>query len=253
MPVVRLGGVQLHVQLFGDSGPPVVMMHGFFPGTLALWYFGIAPALAHEHRVVLFDWRGHGLSEVTPNGYGLSALIRDLDAVLDAYTDGPVSLVGYSLGAVAALRYAAWKPERVHNMAVFDPPIDVVPPDKDDRSTLEAAAAALSRTSESFRERVIVSNRRMRRLLDHAELLRDTTTMRADLERDGQLPSAAQLAAVSARTLLCYSTNGGFDESRRYLAAHLPVSETVIIDGDHYFVSTAAPMVRDVLREFLRG
>lgn len=253
MPVVALRGVQLHVQLIGDAGPPVVMMHGFFPGTLALWYFGIAPALAKDHRVVLFDWRGHGLSEVTPDGYGLSSLIRDLDAVLDQYTTEPVALVGYSLGAAAAVRYAAWKPERVTDLAVFDPPMSVAPPERDDRSTIEAAAAALAGTDHDFQRRVVTSNRRLHRLLAHAELLRETTSMRADLERDGALPDAEQLAGVTARTLLCYPTDGGFDATREYLAAHLPHSETVILPGDHFFVSTAAPAVRDLLCDFLHG
>src|SRR5678815_1667039 len=58
MPLVAANGLQFHVQELGD-GRPVVMLHGLLIGSLASWYFTVAPALAPAHRCRLYDLRDH--------------------------------------------------------------------------------------------------------------------------------------------------------------------------------------------------
>jgi pimeloyl-ACP methyl ester carboxylesterase len=108
-------GTALHVEEFGlTGGPTVVFVHGW---TMALrfWRYQVEE-LARDHRVVAFDLRGHGRSEI-PAGFDFStdALADDLQAVLEAcLPDGEKALlVGHSLGAMTIVAWAGRHPDEV--------------------------------------------------------------------------------------------------------------------------------------------
>jgi pimeloyl-ACP methyl ester carboxylesterase len=100
-------GVQIRFQDLG-RGTPVVFIHGF--GTsLDTWRL-IIDALKADHRLVLLDLKGHGLSDRTPDDkYSLQdhveivlGLIRHLgltDAVIVGHSYGSVVAVGTALRA----------------------------------------------------------------------------------------------------------------------------------------------------------
>jgi len=56
----RVQGVEIAYQVLG-AGPPVVLVHGF-PSNSYIWR-NVAPALAREHRVFVYDLPGQGQSE----------------------------------------------------------------------------------------------------------------------------------------------------------------------------------------------
>ena len=68
MPKMRIrSGVTLHYQRVGQ-GPDVVMIHGL-TGNLAVWHLKIIPMLMDRFRILTYDLRGHGYSEMPPSGY----------------------------------------------------------------------------------------------------------------------------------------------------------------------------------------
>jgi pimeloyl-ACP methyl ester carboxylesterase len=86
-------GTRLRVLVGGAKhGPRVVFVHGF-PQNAAEWR-KVAARLADRFRVVLYDLRGFGASELGQSGsYDLDTLASDLDAVIDATADeGDASL-----------------------------------------------------------------------------------------------------------------------------------------------------------------
>ena len=100
-------GTSLHTEVFGPpDGYPIVLTHGIVCAIRA-WAYQIAD-LATDYRVIAFDHRGHGRSEVPRRGgYTLEHLASDLDAVLDA-TVAPherALVAGHSMGGIAI---AAW-------------------------------------------------------------------------------------------------------------------------------------------------
>jgi pimeloyl-ACP methyl ester carboxylesterase len=102
-PVTSFDGTALHVEEIGE-GPTVVLAHGFCLG-LASWHHQIV-GLASDYRLVLFDMRGHGLSERPADGnYSLEAAARDLAAVVDKVGGDEVVLAGHSMGGMAVLKY----------------------------------------------------------------------------------------------------------------------------------------------------
>ncbi|HMA46294.1 MAG TPA: alpha/beta hydrolase [Frankiaceae bacterium] len=111
--VLTEDGVPLHVELDGDprAAFTVVLVHGF---TARLGEFDRQrAALRDRARLVLYDHRGHGRS-----GWGdvrhatIDQLGRDLSRVLDAVVpDGPVVLVGHSMGGMTVMALAEQRPE----------------------------------------------------------------------------------------------------------------------------------------------
>jgi pimeloyl-ACP methyl ester carboxylesterase len=105
-------GVPLHVEVDGDLAAPVtvVFSHGF-TARLAEWELQRA-ALRGRARLVLWDQRGHGRSGWTKlTSATIDRTGRDLGQVIDATTDGPVVLVGHSMGGMSIMALARQRPE----------------------------------------------------------------------------------------------------------------------------------------------
>jgi pimeloyl-ACP methyl ester carboxylesterase len=69
---------------------------------------------------VRFDHRGLGLSERDIGDFSVDALVRDVDAVVDALEVERVKLTAFAIGATSALAYAARHPGRVSHLVVVN-------------------------------------------------------------------------------------------------------------------------------------
>lgn len=114
--VVARDGVRLHTVVFGpEDGYPVVLSHGI-TCSHRVWVHQIAD-LAEDFRVIAYDHRGHGRSDVPTrrSDYSLDHLGSDLDAVLEA-TLAPgerAVIAGHSMGGIAITAWAERHPEQV--------------------------------------------------------------------------------------------------------------------------------------------
>jgi pyruvate dehydrogenase E2 component (dihydrolipoamide acetyltransferase) len=87
----------------GESGEPVVLIHGF-GGDLNNWLFA-APALAEEHTVYALDLPGHGgSSKDVGDGRSLADAVVEF---LDSQGLDKPHLVGHSLGGLVAAQVAS--------------------------------------------------------------------------------------------------------------------------------------------------
>jgi pimeloyl-ACP methyl ester carboxylesterase len=97
--------VRLKVRDSGGEGKPVVLIHGLGLGHRS--WDRVAPRLNAEGlRVVSYDQRGHGSSDVAGD-YSYSAFAKDLALVLEEHGLEKPTLIGHSFGATIALGYAA--------------------------------------------------------------------------------------------------------------------------------------------------
>ena len=110
----------LHAAEWGDGeAPAVVLVHG--GRDHARSFDAVAERLARTWRVVAPDLRGHGDSEWARGGsYAMAEFVLDLAALVDELGQGPVALVGHSLGGAIVLHYAGLRPERVRRVAAIE-------------------------------------------------------------------------------------------------------------------------------------
>lgn len=109
-------GVQIAWEETG-SGPDVVLVHGL--GYARWGWEPLVPLLARHHRVILFDNRGIGESDVPPGPYTARVMMQDVTAVLDAAGAARAHVVGTSLGGMIAQEFAADHPERVDRLVLM--------------------------------------------------------------------------------------------------------------------------------------
>ncbi|MFC9604768.1 alpha/beta fold hydrolase [Streptomyces niveus] len=114
-------GSRLHIEVYGSEGAPaIVLIHGWTCSTL-FWAAQI-DALSADHRVIVYDQRGHGRSPaVGRGGYTTDALADDLEAVLGA-TLAPgekAVLAGHSMGGMTLMAASARPAFREHAAAAL--------------------------------------------------------------------------------------------------------------------------------------
>lgn len=125
MPFAVLPDIKLHfVQLPSRAAPAettddVVMIHGLATN-MGFWYPGVAPFFTRVGSVTLYDLRGHGRSQMLPNGYSAARMAEDLRALLDYLQLESVHIVAHSFGGAVALSFALTHPERVRSLVLAD-------------------------------------------------------------------------------------------------------------------------------------
>ncbi|MCV7422161.1 alpha/beta hydrolase [Mycobacterium yunnanensis] len=116
-------GTRIHTEVFGPrDGRPIVLAHGI-TCAIRVWANQIVD-LSADYKVIAYDHRGHGRSDVPPlrgrrSNYGLDFLAADLDAVLAA-TLAPgerAVIAGHSMGGIAISSWSRRYPHRVRQCA----------------------------------------------------------------------------------------------------------------------------------------
>ena len=107
--------MRLHHQLDGPVGAPVLALPSSLGTTMELWAENI-PFWTGSFRVLRFDQRGHGGSDLPPGPYAVEDLGRDFMGLLDELELERVTLCGLSLGGATAMWVAAEAPERIDRL-----------------------------------------------------------------------------------------------------------------------------------------
>lgn len=100
------------------AGKPIIFIHGF-PFDHTMWKPQIE-ALKQDFRVISYDVRGHGASDVGESPYRLDGFVEDLIAILDALRIAKVTVCGLSMGGYIALRAVERYPNRFESLVLCD-------------------------------------------------------------------------------------------------------------------------------------
>jgi pyruvate dehydrogenase E2 component (dihydrolipoamide acetyltransferase) len=105
------GDSRVRVVRAGAGDTTLLLLHGF--GESLFSWRAVVDALAVRNRVIAIDLPGFGGSEKPDASYSLPALTDRLAAFADAWTRGPLVLVGHSMGGALAAALALERPSRV--------------------------------------------------------------------------------------------------------------------------------------------
>ncbi|CAM5495296.1 hypothetical protein SAVIM338S_03507 [Streptomyces avidinii] len=106
---------------FGGTGRPLLALHGGL--SEGAHFTALATALGDDWRVIAPDQRGHGDSGLADE-YSREGYVTDAAALLDHLDpDGPVPVVGFSLGGINAYHLAAARPDLVSALVNVDAPV----------------------------------------------------------------------------------------------------------------------------------
>ena len=251
-------GARLHARSDGPSDAPPLLLLNSLGTDLAMWAPQV-PTWSQTHRVIRFDQRGHGRSEVPPPPYTIEQLGVDAVAVLDAFEVEQSHVCGLSLGGLVALWLGSQRPERIRRLILADTAARV----GTEEAWLERAAAVRSDGMAAITEMVLDRFFTPQFLASDADAVHEVRAMLLDTSPTGYAGSCDVLATadltdlaprVGAETLVVV---GGADaatppEDALALARALPRSRFVELPGAGHLANLEVPeRFAEVVRDFL--
>lgn len=123
-----IGPADSHVELsagafrildWPGNQPTTVFLHGL-SGMADVWRTTVIALGDTRPHCLALDQRGHGQSPRPPYGYGVASYVQDTADLINSLGNGPVDLVGHSMGARVALVLAARAPQLLRSVAILD-------------------------------------------------------------------------------------------------------------------------------------
>jgi 3-oxoadipate enol-lactonase/4-carboxymuconolactone decarboxylase len=118
MPTIRANGVELFFDLTGPEDAPVVVFSTSVGATVEMWDPQVR-AFADRYRVLRYDTRGHGRSQVVEGRASIEDLSDDLAGLLDALNIARAHVVGLSLGGMTGQALALRRPEKLESLVLM--------------------------------------------------------------------------------------------------------------------------------------
>jgi 3-oxoadipate enol-lactonase len=113
----HISGRRVFVDEEGE-GPPLVAVHGL--GGTSCYFEALIPELARRHRVIRYDFNGHGRTRLAGK-LTIESLTDELADVVTEIAGEPSIIVAHSMGTLFAQRLAATRPHLVTKLVMLSP------------------------------------------------------------------------------------------------------------------------------------
>jgi 3-oxoadipate enol-lactonase len=117
MPIAHINNAHIHYEIQGPANAPALILSNSLGANFFMWDAQM-PELRKHFRVLRYDTRGHGQSEVTPGPYMFEQLARDALALADTADMGEFSFCGLSMGGVTGMWLALHAAKRLHKLVL---------------------------------------------------------------------------------------------------------------------------------------
>lgn len=261
-------GVRIAYTVRDDAAPGgdwVLLIHGLGYGRWG--WEPVVDALAERFRVVTYDNRGIGASDVPEGPYSAAGMARDAVAVLDDLGLSKVHVAGTSLGGMIAQELALAVPDRVRRLVL----VASTPGGETGHPMPEVTQELIARMPEMEPEqalRTAIENALSDRALEEQPELVDRILRHRT--RDPQAPEGWQaqaaagttyeggdrLSGIAAPTLVVHGTEDVVVDPRNasVLADLIPVARVELLDGAGHLSFWEQPdRFVAVVSDFLRG
>jgi len=167
MTFARANGIVLHHQTLGRRDGPTVVFLNSLGSDMRIWQ-EIVPAFSDRFRVVLYDKRGHGLSDAPPAPYRIDDHVDDLVALLDHLQVERAVFVGVSVGGMIAQRLAVRAPDRVEALVLCDTAAKIGTPEMWSERIGAVESTGIESIADRILERWFTAGFRQSRTEDYA-------------------------------------------------------------------------------------
>jgi pimeloyl-ACP methyl ester carboxylesterase len=256
----KSNGVKLHyVEQGNPQGEPVILVHGYVINSTLQWTFpGVTKPLLKDYRVILFDNRGHGLSErpTEPEKYGLE-MVHDVARLMDHLQIKRAHLVGYSMGAFIAHKFAALYPDRAKSIVLGgagwlqDGPAtetaDAIAESLEKKKSLEPLFRGLHpEGAPPLHEKDIQRVNSLALLINNPKALAAAARGLRHL-----VVTDEEVKKIKAPTLCIVGTRDPLAQAAKNLEGQRPGLDFVYIDGATHMNTFELPVFREKIVEFL--
>jgi 3-oxoadipate enol-lactonase len=257
MPFANVGDVRLHYRIDGAADAPPLVLSNSLGASLEMWEPQIA-SLAARFRVIRYDTRGHGESEVTPGPYTIALLAADVVGLLDALSIRRAHFCGLSMGGMTGIWLGVNAAERIDRLVLANTAAKIGTAD-----LWNARIDAIRKGGMAAVASAVLARWFTPALLEHPTPM--VARLRASLERtstDGyvacceavrDMDERDALSSIQVPTLVIA---GSVDQSTppddgRYVARHISGARYVELLAPHLSNVEAGPAFTQALLEFL--
>ena len=258
---VLANGIRLHYWRSGGAKPALVLAHGSSDDGLC--WTNLATELQDKYDIIMFDARGHGLSDPPTPGDPADVQVEDLAGLIKALKLERPILMGHSMGSASVAHFAAKYPD-VPRAVILEDPALVRP---------AAPAAGTAPLTPEQRGANILS----RNNLSEAELVagcmknspkwgrsecefwapskRRHHPATAAISTGARPPMSELLPKISAPTLILKAdAQGDLRKQNEQIAATLPKGKIVHVEGaGHNVRRENKAQTLEALKAFLSG
>lgn len=143
-------GTRVAYRLDGQPHSPVLVLSNSIGTALEMWTDDV-PELAEHFRVLRYDMRGHGASDVPAGAYSLPRLGRDVVEIMDKLGIERAHFLGLSLGGFVGQWLGIHVPERIDRLVLSNTSAYLGPAEQiDARIASVREPANIAETAETF-------------------------------------------------------------------------------------------------------
>jgi 3-oxoadipate enol-lactonase len=117
--ITRANGIHMHYELEGPESAPVVTLSHSLAADLSMWDPQVA-VLKSRYRVLRYDTRGHGSTDVLDGPYTLEQMAEDVKALLQTLGIPKTHFMGLSMGGMIAQVLALKHPGVLRSLILCD-------------------------------------------------------------------------------------------------------------------------------------
>ena len=230
-----------------DKGEPILLIHGFASNHGVNWVFPQwVKTLTHAgRRTIVFDNRGHGRSGKPhdPAQYSPWVMARDAVNLLDRLGVARADVMGYSLGARIAAHLALASPERLRGLVLGGLGFHLV----DGEGLPAGIADAMEAPSLE-----VLTDPMQRMFRSFAEATKsDLQALAACMRGSRQTVSRAEVARITAPTLICVGSEDDVAGPPRPLARLMPNARALLLPGRDHNKAVGDKLYKEAVLAFL--
>lgn len=117
--MVKSNGIEIHCELQGKSGAPVVILSHSLASSMVMWE-AQCDILGDHFWVLKYDMRGHGSTELVKGAYTLELLGEDVIGLMDALDIPNAHFIGLSIGGMIGQGLALNHADRLRSIILCD-------------------------------------------------------------------------------------------------------------------------------------